>query len=61
MLTDLNRESMKVGFKMNKTKTEVVFNEKDPYNHYIRQRDNGRSRRIRIPRTVIKLKKGHES
>ena len=28
MLTDLNRESMKIGLKMNKTKTKIMFNEK---------------------------------
>ena len=28
MLTDLNRESMKIGLNMNKTKTKIIFNDK---------------------------------
>ena len=28
MLIDLNRESMKIGLKINKTKTKVMFNDK---------------------------------
>ena len=28
MLTDLKRESMKIGLKMNKTKTKIMFNDK---------------------------------
>ena len=30
MLNDLNKESMKVGLKMNRTKTKVMFNDKVP-------------------------------
>ena len=28
MLTDLNKESMKIGLKINKTKTKIMFNDK---------------------------------